>query len=233
MLHTFDLNGETIPYALLRHPLRKRLTLRVTPSGTIEARAPERMRQTTVEKFIRQQADWLLATRQTTLTRSPTMHDGALLPLLDEQLTLRVLPDGLSRIRRNHQELLAPTPLVPGGLEAALERWYRLQARGHLTDRLHHWSRLMQTPALKLTIRGQASRWGSCSSRGAISLNWQLMLLPARVVDYVIVHELCHLLEMNHSPAFWSHVANVLPEYASLRGELKAFRMPFRADGTP
>ncbi|MBF0628815.1 MAG: M48 family metallopeptidase [Magnetococcales bacterium] len=151
--------------------------------------------------------------------------DGAILPLLDEQLTLRILPAGIARVQRVDNLLLAPAPLTPQSLANALERWYRLQAHRHLTMRLRHWSEQMGVTVSRVTIRGQTTRWGSCSSRGSINLNWQLMLLPGRLVDYVLVHELCHRLEMNHSPAFWMRVGAVLPEYERLKTELKKFRI--------
>ncbi|MBF0270867.1 MAG: M48 family metallopeptidase [Magnetococcales bacterium] len=218
------LGDHAMPYTLVRHPLRTRLSLRVTAAGVIEARAPLRMGTPLVERFIREQADWLLSTRHAALEKRPALADGALLTLLNEQLTLRVVADG-TRVRRAGSILHVPAPLTPDGLEATLERWYRQQAHTHLTTRLRLWAEGMGVTVHKLTIRGQSTRWGSCSSKGAISLNWQLMLLPARVVDYVIVHELCHRHEMNHSPAFWARVGAVLPEYERLRGELKRARI--------
>ena len=74
----------------------------------------------------------------------------------------------------------------------------------------------------RLAIRGQRTRWGSCTSRGTVSLNWRLVLLPSRLADYVIVHELCHLRHMNHSRRFWSLVASVIPDWAERRSELDA-----------
>ncbi|MEE0435292.1 MAG: M48 family metallopeptidase [Peptococcaceae bacterium] len=79
----------------------------------------------------------------------------------------------------------------------------------------------MGAAPVRLTIRTQRTRWGSCSAKGAISLNALLMLAPETVRDYVVVHELCHLKEMNHSSRFWAEVARVLPTYARERDWLK------------
>lgn len=152
-------------------------------------------------------------------------QDGAQLPLLDRQLVLRIDQEGLVRVHQTDQELWVPTPLTPSGLDATLERWYRRQARSYLERRLREWAKGMQVTVTRVTIRGQTTRWGSCSSTGAIHLNWRLMQLPARLVDYVLVHELCHRLEMNHSAAFWLRVAQVLPDYRRLRHELKQYRI--------
>ena len=73
----------------------------------------------------------------------------------------------------------------------------------------------------RITIRDQKTRWGSCSARGTLSFNWRLMLAPPAVLDYVVVHELCHLTHMNHSPAFWALVESVCPDYRIHRKWLK------------
>ena len=97
----------------------------------------------------------------------------------------------------------------------------KAQAREDLGTRLAHWAEEMGVAPKKLTIRTQHARWGSCSSRGNISLNALLMLAPEAVRDYVVVHELCHMKEMNHSQRFWVEVARILPNYAESRDWLK------------
>ncbi len=77
----------------------------------------------------------------------------------------------------------------------------------------------------KVTVRNQRSRWGSCSRKGNLNFNYRIALLPAHLADYVIVHELCHLGEFNHSRAFWNLVAQAVPDYAKCRAELRRIRM--------
>ncbi|MBF0163809.1 MAG: M48 family metallopeptidase [Magnetococcales bacterium] len=227
-IHQVRLSDMTVRYALLRHPLRKRLALRVTAEGTVEARAPMRMSQATVERFLREQAAWLtgqLAQCRLHPPTRPVLADGTVIPLLDAHLVLRVAGEGVTRSRSVGDELWLPAPLSPDGLELALERWYRRRAAAYLPERLSHWATHMGVTWKTVTIRGQTGRWGSCSSRGAINLNWRLMRLPARLVDYVLVHELCHRFEMNHSPAFWAQVAAVLPDWSHLRRALRGYRI--------
>ena len=97
----------------------------------------------------------------------------------------------------------------------------RKAAQADLGARLEKWAARLGVHPTKLTIRTQRARWGSCSSRGAISLNALLLLAPETVRDYVVVHELCHMKEMNHSQRFWVEVARILPNYAESRDWLK------------
>ena len=101
------------------------------------------------------------------------------------------------------------------------ERSYREKARAILTDKTEYYGRLIGVTYNRIRIADQKTRWGSCSSRGTISYNWHLILLPENILDYVVVHELCHLLEMNHSPRFWSQVEKILPDYRERRNWLK------------
>ncbi|MEO5331988.1 MAG: M48 family metallopeptidase [Magnetococcus sp. YQC-5] len=227
---TLQLAHQEIPYQLIRSPRRTRLTLRVTSSGEVEVHVPWRVGQQQVEAFMREQGSWLLARRTVALAamkQRPRLTDGVALPFLDSVLTLRVAGEEATRIRRMGDELWVPPPLTPGGLESMLERWYRGQARIYLTARLQARALEMGVSLTKTTIRGQKSRWGSCSSNGSINLNWQLMFRPSRVVEYVIVHELCHRYHMDHSPQFWAKVRAILPDYVRLRRELKTIQTPW------
>ena len=88
--------------------------------------------------------------------------------------------------------------------------------------RCEHFAKAYGVQFKKISIRAQKSRWGSCSRMGNLSFNYKIAVLPARLADYVIVHELCHLLEMNHSRRFWGLVAGVFPDHKVLRKELRA-----------
>lgn len=107
----------------------------------------------------------------------------------------------------------------------ALEKRYRDAAKEYIPKRVAYYAstydHLIQHPYTRITIRDQKTRWGSCSSRGTLSFNWRLMLAPPAVLDYVVVHELCHLEHMNHSKDFWHCVEMILPNYKIHRKWLK------------
>lgn len=103
----------------------------------------------------------------------------------------------------------------------AIKRRYREQARAVIEKRVAYYHPLTGGCFTSVMIRDQKSRWGSCSSRGTLSFNYRLVFAPPEILDYVVVHELCHLTHMNHSKDFWDKVASVLPDYKLRRKWLR------------
>ena len=148
--------------------------------------------------------------------------DGSLTvraPRWMSEAEIRRFVDSKTAWLHEKRALLAQASQQWGGPVLSVEELAQLKqaARTDLAARLAEFAPRVGVQPTKLTIRTQHTRWGSCSSKGAISLNALLMLAPAHVRDYVVVHELCHLKEMNHSPRFWAEVARVLPDYAQCR----------------
>lgn len=99
-------------------------------------------------------------------------------------------------------------------------RTHKEVARRMVHERLVYWNQFYNFSYKRIAIRDQRSRWGSCSSKQNLNFNYRIIFLPPELIDYIIVHELCHLAEMNHSSRFWDHVARMLPHHASLRSTL-------------
>ncbi len=95
------------------------------------------------------------------------------------------------------------------------------RARKQIVDRVEYYRQFIQEPVGKIRIKDQKTRWGSCSSKGNLNFNWRLSLMAPEILDYVVVHELCHLKYMNHSSEFWAHVGKILPNYKELRKRLR------------
>ena len=107
-------------------------------------------------------------------------------------------------------------PLTHTDIEALAER-----ALEYIPERVAYFAPIVGVSYGRITVRNQRTRWGSCSGKGNLNFNCLLMLTPEDVIDYVVVHELCHLKEMNHSPRFWAEVGRVLPDYRESRLWLK------------
>jgi len=103
-----------------------------------------------------------------------------------------------------------------GNAKAVLEGALRAMAADYLKPRLQHWATKMGLAFNRVVIKDHRSKWGSCSSKQNINLNWHLIMLPEALIDYILIHELCHLRELNHSPAFWAHVEATCPNYKAL-----------------
>ena len=101
------------------------------------------------------------------------------------------------------------------------ECYFRAKAKSYIPARVSYYARQMKVSYGKITIRDQKTRWGSRSSSGTLSFNWRLMLAPKEVLDYVVVHELAHIKQMNHSKAFWAEVEKITPDYKIYREWLK------------
>ena len=138
----------------------------------------------------------------------------------------QILSSNESRIIKKYTELKKARENMPVSSltplqKKALEQRYRQAAKEYFPSRVAYYEQIIGVTHASIRIRDQKTRWGSCSSKGNLNFNWRLMLAPPRVLDYVVVHELCHRKEMNHSKAFWDAVETVLPDYVQLRKWLK------------
>ena len=105
----------------------------------------------------------------------------------------------------------------PEAASGAIDRWYRREARRRITAAVAREAGRLGVEHTSIAIRDQRTRWGSCSRRGTLSFNWRLVIAPVEVLDYVVIHELCHLRELNHSKAFWRLVDEALPNWREQR----------------
>ncbi|MBF0187558.1 MAG: M48 family metallopeptidase [Magnetococcales bacterium] len=228
---TVSLSFGEVPFTLRHNARRKRVSIVVTAEGRLEVRAPPGYDLASARTFLRSEEAWIGRRFGRSLLMTPEVpvpEDGAALPVGSEEITLRFHPSRRGRVRRVGQELWVPESAreTSEQLLSSLERWYRKQAALLLKKRLDHWADRMQLSFGRLAIRSQKTRWGSCSAKGNINLNWRLLLMPEPVQDYVVVHELAHRVHMDHSPRFWALVARYLPDYAERKAVLKTFQPP-------
>lgn len=217
--------GAVIAYAIRLSARRRRVAVQVHPDGSVIVAAPLGTSLLELRRFVSERHGWIIKhqARFKALAAAPRpLQDGAFLPLLDQhlRLRLRIAPQRPSIMRVGDELSLCARD--PAGVRPLLETWYRKEALAIAGARLPPYAEAVGRRPARVVVRGQKTRWGSCSARGTISINWRLLLAPASVFDYVLVHELCHLVHANHSPRFWSAVARVLPDYAQRRAQLHA-----------
>ncbi|MDH5553527.1 MAG: M48 family metallopeptidase, partial [Nitrosomonas sp.] len=116
-----------------------------------------------------------------------------------------------------------PITLTSHQTEKFVMAWYNRQAITYFNERAEPYAHKLGVPLPPIKLSRAKTRWGSCNSRGVIHLNWRLIQMPSHLVNYVVAHELSHLIEMNHSPEFWRLVGSIYPDYLGARKELKQF----------
>lgn len=124
-------------------------------------------------------------------------------------------------LEQQEKQLNKPVSDLTDAQRNALTQRYIAAAKEYFPKRAAYFHQFTGGTYDRITIRDQKTRWGSCSARGTLSFNWRLMLAPPAILDYVVVHELCHLTHMNHSAAFWQAVESVYPDYRNARKWLK------------
>ena len=229
-LGLFDGGGARQPAEIAHTPLRvresrraRRLTLRMLPPHTLELVVPRGTRSADVAAFVNANRCWIEAARSELAACRPQRSEG-----LPTRIDLRAI--GASwLVRYRHEPQSPPRYRVQGselevrtrdvnhaGADRALRSWLLDQADYHLAPWLLRESTLVGRRPTNVQVRLQRTRWGSCSSSGTVSVNAALLFLEPSLVRYLFVHELCHLIALNHSRKFWAAVARFEPDYESL-----------------
>jgi predicted metal-dependent hydrolase len=226
-----QLNSEIVGYRL-RRARRRSIGIMIDNDG-LRVAAPGDTPIAEVEAFIREKARWVLKKlfEWRAAPRPPAVNwsDGTMIALLGEKVRIELLPD---RRDISLQDGRLGIGLAPRGEPAALRRrgivWLKEWARVLLGERLALYAASLGVPTPALTLSNARTQWGVCREDGHVRLNWRLIHLPLRLIDYVVAHELAHLREMNHSARFWAVVGRLYPDYEAARRELRdcSHRLP-------
>ncbi|MHB8071374.1 MAG: M48 family metallopeptidase [Candidatus Cryosericum sp.] len=208
-------------YTLVRSR-RRTIGLEIRPDATLVVRAPARAPIWFVESVLQQKAGWIAAKLALTRSRASLVpkHDfltGECFPYLGQDWPFVVVAFQREPLTFDSKTGFTLDVAAFDRGEVVFEEWYRARAHELLADRMRHYAPMMGVPVPRLCITGAERRWGSCSTSGTVSFAWRLVMAPMDVVDYVVVHELAHLREMNHSARFWAVVASVMPDYDERR----------------
>lgn len=213
---TIAVGAARVPIVFVRNPRARRYILRLTRAGVIRVTIPRAGSVRSGVEFVHRNSAWLARQwqrRTEELARQQQRwSDGATVLVRGEPMTLRVHQDGeRSLVSFGQHRVELPSGIT--NVRQAVERYLRQLAHLELPPRTLEIAREHALCVQRVTVRDQRSRWGSCSPRGTISLNWHLIQTPPVVRDYLIIHELMHLREMNHSPRFWRWVELACPDY--------------------
>lgn len=208
------IDGEVIPIAVKVSERARSYRLSLPHAGDPVLTVPSYGRWAEASAFLDRQVPWL-AERLKTQEQPVAFVAGAVVPLRGIDHVIRATGRVRGQVEIGATTSGSPALFVPGDPEHRARRltdWFRGEAQRDLTMQVRVHARRLGVTVRAVRLRGQATRWGSCSANGNLSFNWRLVLAPPYVLDYVAAHEVSHLVEMNHSAAFWSTVERTLPD---------------------
>ena len=205
---------------------RKTISLIIHKDGSVEVRAPLRTSDRQIMQFVNSKQDWINQKQALVLEnlKKLPVHNftkGETFFFLGERYKLELVPRKKPLLSLEKAFLLSDTCQERLKAEEVFSAWYREQAQAVLADRVLFFARQYGFKQPLIRITAAQTRWGSCSSRGSLNFTWRLVQAPLEIIDYVVVHELCHMKEHNHSRAFWALVAEILPDFQKRRKWLK------------
>jgi hypothetical protein len=225
---SIQLAGKPVSYTLKRSSKRRSIGLRIDDRG-LTVNAPLRASEKWLHSVLQEKAAWVvekLASWQAKKPAPQQWSDGETILFRGETFILRIVPSLFDAPPQLHGARLVIHVCRtdnPALIEKIVERWYRREALQLFEECVAHFAPQMKVAPREIKLSAARTQWGSCTTRGTVRLNWQLIKMPLPLVDYVVAHELAHLVEMNHSAAFWRVVETVCPDYAKLRVELRGW----------
>ena len=236
------LRGHRVGFELRRS--RRRSIGFVVAAEGLSVSAPRWVGVAEIEAALREKAAWILKKLQEQRERAARLdaarvewREGGTVPFLGETVilvldartcgaVLHTATDVLPGVPHLTLHLGLPQTAEPDQIRDAVQSWLQRQARRIFEERCAHFAKALSVRMTRLTLSSAATRWGSASADGSIRLNWRLVHFGLPVIDYVVTHELAHLREMNHGPAFWDVVRSALPDYEQARGVLRQEVLP-------
>ena len=208
---------------ILKRSSRKTVAIHIR-EGLVEVRAPLRMPKSNIDRFVKEKDDWIAEklkkqSEEIAQRKDFTLTYGDCLFYRGKQYPIGARQG--DRMGFDNECFYMPPNLAPKQIKYACIQIYRLLAKRDLTARTLEFAQRMNVKPDAVRINSAKTRWGSCSSKKSVNFSWRLIMADDDVIDYVIVHELSHITELNHSERFWALVRSVLPDYAERKARLK------------
>lgn len=212
-----------VSYRIIRSS-RRTMAIHITKDAAVEVRAPLKLPKSEIDRFVKAKEKWvtehLAAQARHIACRSAFILDyGDTITVMGKPFIITVRAG--NQIGYAGETFYMPPGLSNEQIKQACAKVYKLVAKNELIRRVLNYAKLMNTSPTKVKINSAATRWGSCSAKNSLNFSWRLIMASDDVIDYVVVHELAHIKEHNHSPRFWSVVADVLPDYKERQKKLK------------
>lgn len=207
---------------------RKSICVQVLQDKSVVVKTPMETSEKEIEELVIRKSRWIAKKRhqmQEKMDAEKKYVNGEYFPYLGEEYPLRVIYNENNKelkvgilhkrltvlMKRENKELL----------KRAIKEWYIIQAKTKYFQSVMHYQNIVRRPYKRIWVKEQKTCWGSCTSYGSLNFNWKVVMAPEEVLDYVVVHEMCHLKYMHHGPEFWSEVEKIMPDYRTWKRWLK------------
>jgi len=200
---------------LIVRSYRRSLCLSINKDGKLIVHAPKKLSLKEIYKYIEEKEKWI-KTKQNEIQEKLKINVDVLsykeFLFLGKKYKL-VFLNGIKKIELVSSEIAIPNKIDKDQILQKIKQWYISNAKKILSERVEYFANLMQLDYASISLNNSKSKWGTCDSRRNIKLNFRLVMLPHKVIDYVIIHELSHIIEFNHSKNFYKIISTIMPSY--------------------
>lgn len=202
--------------------------------GVVSIAVPKALEAERIEQLLKDKHRWIKEKLYLHQQQQPApkreMLSGEAFPYLGRNYRLKITTGKLQPVKLLQGRLQVVVPKAMRHdhiIRDMLTHWYRLQAETRFKEKVKRYASIVGVEPTDVSVKTFKSRWGSCNIKGEIQFHWKVIMAPHRIIDYVVVHELCHLKHHDHSPAFWKSVEKIVPDYLECKAWLKEFGVGF------
>jgi len=222
-MNTITLASYQLTYHVIYQKNRKTIQVKILTSSHLQITAPNKFPNATIEKILHEKSNWIVKqilhlsnTMANPINKSIT-HGATVLYLGEPHiLVFTTNHDSRPTVDLQDDQIIIDMPPTAQTIvlaESLLKQWYLTNAHKILFEKTSLWATKIMVQPQHITLKDQKTRWGSCSSRGNLNYNWRIVMAPPEVIDYLVIHELCHLRVPNHSSLFWQEVLKFSPDF--------------------
>lgn len=225
---SIEVEGKVIPFEV-EYRNRKSLEIQVNPEGKVRVLSPFSLSEKELLKHVESKSSWILTKRNDfnkidLSILEKNIKDGEKFLYLGQSYELKIIRDSIKTTTLSlleNQMILKTSSIDQEYLKNFLIQWYKEKGLKKIKERVEFYQPYILVKPTDIVVKEQKRRWGSCTSKGRLLFNWRIIMAPLSVLDYIVVHEMCHLIHMNHGKEFWTCVERILPNYKKEKNWLK------------